>query len=79
LATPGEPTSFASEAAANAPFRPATLSVESTTWLSPAELSNVAKGPLGAAPKETVACSVPPPSKRLTASPPVLSPTPEPE
>ena len=79
---PGEPISLvvASPGATKAPFCPTTLRLEITTLLSPAELSNVARGvPLGAAAKEMAARSVPPMSKRLTASPPVDRPTPDPE
>src|SRR5215471_4826323 len=53
---PGEPISLGSLAATNAPDCPTTLRVEITALLSPAELSNVARGAtLGDAGKEMAA------------------------
>src|SRR5262245_17119282 len=75
---PGEPISLIFPAATNAPLRPATLRVVMPPLFTPAALSKVGKGPAGEVPKSTWACTAPPPSKRFTASPPVLSPTPEP-
>src|SRR5205823_5895052 len=63
---PGEPISFASFAAANAPLMPTALRVEMVALFSPAALSKVGNGPLGEAPKATPARSVPPASNRLT-------------
>lgn len=76
---PGEPISAGSLAAANAPLTEAALSVEIVALLSPAALSNVGKGgPAGDAPKTTLACSAPALLYRLSASPLVLRPIPEP-
>ena len=69
---PGEPVA---PPARNAPLRPATLSVEIGP-LRPAALSNVKN--VVEAPKLTPVTRLPAASNRLTASPPVLSPMPEP-
>lgn len=65
-AVPGEPISFASAAATNAPFTPATLSSVTIALSSPAALLNVANGPPGDVPNATLARRVPLPSNRLT-------------
>src|SRR5262245_1483208 len=76
---PGEPISAESPAAVNAPLTPTELNTEMVALLTPAELSNVAnEGPVGDAPKTTLAFSAPAPSYRFSASPPVLKPMPEP-
>ncbi len=85
LPMPGEPTSFASPAATKAPLSPVVLSVEITgkgivVPLTPAWLSKVANGAVdGEAPKPTPATRLPAPSNRVTSSPLLLRPTPEPE
>src|SRR5688500_15567035 len=75
---PGEPIWFGSPAATNAPFTPGTLSCEIVALFRAAALLNEANGPVGDAPKVTLAWTRPPASKRLMASPPVPSPTPPP-
>ena len=75
---PGEPISAESFAATKAPLTPTALSCEMVALSRPAVLSKVGNGPEGEAPKDTLARSTPPPSYRLTASPPVLRPAPDP-
>ena len=85
LPMPGEPISLASPAATKAPLTPTALSVEitgngSVVLPAPAWLSKVANGAaVGAAPKPTPVTRLPAPSKRVTSSPLLLRPTPEPE
>ena len=76
---PGEPISFVSFTAAAAPSVPIALSVVIVELFRPAALLKVGKsGPPGEAPKLTLACSRPVALNRLTLSPPLLRPTPEP-
>ncbi len=84
-AVPGEPISAVSPFAAKAPLAPEVLKAEkngpgSVVLPRRALFSKVANGAeAGAAPKVTPVMTLPAESKRLTASPPVLRPTPEPE
>ena len=75
---PGEPISFASALATAPPFWPTALSWVMTTSLAPLALLKLRNGALEEVPKSTRACTWPEALNRLTASPPVLRPTPEP-
>src|SRR5262245_38002893 len=78
---PGDPIAVdAASVIANAPLIPVALRVETGPLLTPAALSKDFSGLVVVdTPNVTPARFVPPGSKRLTASPPVLRPTPDPE
>ena len=75
---PGEPISFESFAATNAPWVPTTLSAEIVVLSRPAALSKGGNVPVGEVPKLTFACWTPELLKMMTPSALVLRPTPEP-
>src|SRR5215470_5999521 len=63
---PGEPISAMSFAATNEPLIPAALKSEMAPLFTPAALSKLGNGPEGEGPKDTLACSAPALSNRLT-------------
>ena len=75
---PGEPISFASLKALNAPFTPTALNCEMVALFILDALSKVLNVPVGEVPNITLACKIPDTSYKFTASPPVPKPTPEP-
>ena len=76
---PGEPISMVSFTALKASFTPTTLNVEIVVLFNPmALLKDGYFEPDGEVPNVTFACNSPLALNTLTASPPVLNPTPEP-